>query len=362
MSVPSRRESAVLLLSLEPPAWHLRHSRAVAETAAWLAWRAASAGVSLDRRLVESAALLHDIDKLQRVEPETAGLAHGEGSADWLARRGYRRAWTGDRRAPRDEARRHDLVRALAGRRRRPRRSSSPMPTSAPDRVSSRWPRVSPHGRRRYPPQDRAGRARGEWTSETLVAVWRRAETLELRVCELAGVTPRRFVACRGRGAPSEPREAPDVAAGPTAPLGYYWGDDSYSVGHGPDALAARLAGDGPPLERMRLTGAATTADEIIERVATSTLFGGGTLVVVADPAPLIATKPLAVRSGRDARRRRPRQRSGLPRRGRRNSTPPGVAGGAAQCRGRGRRRSPRVQGADPRSDGPLDRGSGQGT
>ncbi len=86
------------------------------------------------------------------------------------------------------------------------------------------------------------------------------------------------------------------MAAGPTAPLGYYWGDDSYSVGHGPDALAARLAGDGPPLERMRLTGAATTADEIIERVATSTLFGGGTLVVVVDPAPLIATKPLAVR------------------------------------------------------------------
>jgi DNA polymerase III delta subunit len=86
------------------------------------------------------------------------------------------------------------------------------------------------------------------------------------------------------------------VAAGPTAPLGYYWGDDSYSVGHGPDALAARLAGDGPPLERMRLTGASTTADEIIERVATSTLFGGGTLVVVVDPAPLMATKPLAVR------------------------------------------------------------------
>jgi DNA polymerase III delta subunit len=86
------------------------------------------------------------------------------------------------------------------------------------------------------------------------------------------------------------------VAAGPTAPLGYYWGDDSYSVSHGPDALGARLAGDGPPLERMRLTGAATTADEIIERVATSTLFGGGTLVIVADPAPLIATKPLAVR------------------------------------------------------------------
>jgi DNA polymerase III delta subunit len=86
------------------------------------------------------------------------------------------------------------------------------------------------------------------------------------------------------------------VATGPTAPLGYYWGDDSYSVGHGPDALATRLAGDGPPLERMRLTGATTSADEITERVATATLFGGGTLVVVADPAPLIASKPLAAR------------------------------------------------------------------
>jgi DNA polymerase III delta subunit len=46
----------------------------------------------------------------------------------------------------------------------------------------------------------------------------------------------------------------------------------------------------------MRLTGATTSADEIAERVATATLFGGGTLVVVADPAPLVATKPLAAR------------------------------------------------------------------
>ncbi len=80
----------------------------------------------------------------------------------------------------------------------------------------------------------------------------------------------------------------------PTAPLGYYWGDDSYGVARGPDSLAARLAGDGPPLERARLSGASTTADEIAERVATATLFGGGVLVVVAEPAPLIQTKPLA--------------------------------------------------------------------
>ena len=80
----------------------------------------------------------------------------------------------------------------------------------------------------------------------------------------------------------------------PTAPLGYYWGDDAYGVNHAPDALAARLAGDGPPLDRLRLTGAATSAAEIAEKVATATMFGGGTLVVVSEPAPLVATKPLA--------------------------------------------------------------------
>ena len=43
---------------------------------------------------------------------------------------------------------------------------------------------------RRYPPDERAGRARGGWTVETIEAVWRRSETLELRVCELADVAP----------------------------------------------------------------------------------------------------------------------------------------------------------------------------
>ncbi len=82
----------------------------------------------------------------------------------------------------------------------------------------------------------------------------------------------------------------------PTAPLGYYWGDDSYGVNHAPDSLATRLAGGGPPLDRVRLSGAETSAAEIAEKVATATLFGGGTLVVVAEPAPLVATKPLAAR------------------------------------------------------------------
>lgn len=84
--------------------------------------------------------------------------------------------------------------------------------------------------------------------------------------------------------------------SGATAPLGYYWGDDAYGVSHGPDALAVRLADGGPPLERVRLAGSSTSHAEIAERVATATLFGGGALVVVAEPGPLVATKPLQAR------------------------------------------------------------------
>jgi DNA polymerase III delta subunit len=83
---------------------------------------------------------------------------------------------------------------------------------------------------------------------------------------------------------------------GPSAPLGYYWGDDSYSVARAPESLARRLAGDGPPLELVRVAGNSTTADSIAEKVATGTLFGGGTLLVVSEPAPLVSTRPLAAR------------------------------------------------------------------
>jgi DNA polymerase III delta subunit len=75
------------------------------------------------------------------------------------------------------------------------------------------------------------------------------------------------------------------------APLGYYWGDDAYSAGRGPEVLAKRLAGDGAPVDRVRLSGASTTIDEIAEKVATGTLFGGGTLIVVSEPSPLMPGK-----------------------------------------------------------------------
>jgi hypothetical protein len=178
-----------LLLSLQPPAWHLRHSRAVAETAGWLALRAATAGRPLDRRLVESAALLHDVDKLELVKPHVDGLAHGEGSAAWLASQGHPElgpaivghpvtrladaAWFEEwLEAASPEA----LLVAYADKR-------------AGQRLESMTGRFA-SWKRRYPPVDRAVRPRGTWSPETMAAVFRRAETLEARVCTLANVTP----------------------------------------------------------------------------------------------------------------------------------------------------------------------------
>jgi DNA polymerase III delta subunit len=78
----------------------------------------------------------------------------------------------------------------------------------------------------------------------------------------------------------------------PTLPVGYYFGDDAWSVEQAAEALAGRVApDDGPRLERWRATGATTSAALIGERVATGALFGGGTIAIVADPGPLIRSK-----------------------------------------------------------------------
>ncbi len=79
--------------------------------------------------------------------------------------------------------------------------------------------------------------------------------------------------------------------AAPPAPLGYYWGDDSYGLDRAADRLGQRVAADGPPLERWRVRGDATSAAQIGERVATAPLFGGGTLALVVDPGPLVRSR-----------------------------------------------------------------------
>ena len=75
------------------------------------------------------------------------------------------------------------------------------------------------------------------------------------------------------------------------AAIGYYWGDDLYGLDRAAEALGERVAAGDEPLERWRVTGDATSPDAIAERVATAPLFGGGMLVVVVEPGPLLRAK-----------------------------------------------------------------------
>lgn len=187
MSVPGRVDAAALLISLDPPSWFMRHSRAVAETAGWLARRAASRGLGVDRRLVEAAALLHDVDKLASVrsdDPAVVRMPHGEGSARWLSHRGH-----------------PELAAAVA---------CHPVVRLADDVWWERWwssaspeerilayadkragQRLEPmterfaSWRRRYPPQRRSD----AWTETTLATIGERAERLETDVCAFVGTS-----------------------------------------------------------------------------------------------------------------------------------------------------------------------------
>lgn len=184
MSVPGRVDAAALLLSLQPPAWHLRHVRAVAEIAAWLGLRAVAAGRPVDRALVEAAALLHDVDKVLPPDDPLRSLPHGAGSAAWLAARGHgelaaavaghpvTRLAAHDADAWLDRATDHELLVAYADKRAGQRR------VSMAERFAD-WTR-------RYP----GGADWHGWSGAEAASVRRRAARLESAACAIAGVTP----------------------------------------------------------------------------------------------------------------------------------------------------------------------------
>jgi len=123
------------------------------------------------------------------VRPAVADLAHGEGSAEWLARRGHAElgpvivghpvmlladgAWFETVAGGRLAGSADRLVRRQA------RRAEL---ESMTERFAS-W-------ERRYPTGIRPTMVRGSWPPETMAAVRARAEVLEARVCALAGVAP----------------------------------------------------------------------------------------------------------------------------------------------------------------------------
>jgi DNA polymerase III delta subunit len=78
-----------------------------------------------------------------------------------------------------------------------------------------------------------------------------------------------------------------------TPSVGFYWGDDTFGLDRAAAALGERLvASTGGTIERWRVSGSETSIEQIAERVATAPLFGGGTLVIVQEPAPLARSRP----------------------------------------------------------------------
>ncbi len=178
MTVPGRIDAACLLLYLDPPPWFIRHARAVAEVAAWLALRIAANGTSMDRRLVESAALLHDVDKVLPADDPAGALPHGEGSAAWLTRMGHpelARAVAAHPVTRLADGERYRRWSALASREERVVAYADKRAAQRLEPMTARFARWA----RRHP--ERAG-----WDR----AVLARARRLETDVCRAAGVRP----------------------------------------------------------------------------------------------------------------------------------------------------------------------------
>jgi DNA polymerase III delta subunit len=82
------------------------------------------------------------------------------------------------------------------------------------------------------------------------------------------------------------------VPASPApAPLAYFWGDDAYGIDAAVEGLRTSPAFPDPP-ERWRAATdpnlAARTLAELKERASTGSLFGSGTLAIIANPGPLV--------------------------------------------------------------------------
>jgi hypothetical protein len=182
MTVPGRVEAAELLLSLDPPAWLVRHARAVAEVASWLAARTAATtrARQVDRSLVEAAALLHDADKVLPAGDPAAALPHGDGSAAWLARRGHPELGPAVAAHPVTRLVDAERYRAWAAAASLEERIVAYADKRAGQRLEPMAVRFA-SWQRRYP---------GGWSAAEAVAVRRRADYLESDVCRAAGVAP----------------------------------------------------------------------------------------------------------------------------------------------------------------------------
>lgn len=190
VSIPSRVEAAALLLSLDPRPWHVRHSRAVAEVAGWLALRIATNGIAVDRALVEAAALLHDADKALPKDHPVRRLGHGHGSAEWLRHSGHPEVARAVANHPVTRLADGDGYRRWAAFATREERIVAYADKRATQRLVSmdarfaRWQHRHPAG----------------WDERTRRTIRARAARLEVDVCRAAGVAPEEVARLRWTG------------------------------------------------------------------------------------------------------------------------------------------------------------------
>ena len=192
MTIPGRVDAASLLLSLDPPTWSVRHACAVAEVAGFLAARIDGRGIAVDRRLVEAAALLHDIDKVLPSGDPAGALPHGDGSADWLTRHGHPELARAVAAHPVTRLLDGEHYRRWSAFASREERIVAYADKRAGQRLESMDARFA-SWRRRYPlgpvRQGHRGTVAG-WDEAALRAVRGRAARLEADVCRAAGVEP----------------------------------------------------------------------------------------------------------------------------------------------------------------------------
>lgn len=200
MTIPGRVDAASLLLSLDPPDWFVRHARVVAEVAAFLAARIDGRGTAVDRRLVDAAALLHDVDKIVPPGDPARDLPHGDGSADWLTRHGHPELGR--------VAAAHPVTRMLDGEAykrwsafaSREERIVAYADKRAAQRLESMDERFA-GWRQRYPRVSIADGQDAGWEDDALKAVRARADRLEAEVCRAAGIEPSEVGQLRWTGA-----------------------------------------------------------------------------------------------------------------------------------------------------------------
>jgi putative nucleotidyltransferase with HDIG domain len=89
MTIPTRADAAKILRDLNPPDWHLAHSEAVADIAAFLGAKIEERGHAINVLLVETASLLHDVGKVIRPDHKESEEGHAARGAQWLREHGY---------------------------------------------------------------------------------------------------------------------------------------------------------------------------------------------------------------------------------------------------------------------------------